>query len=153
MTDLLLYNPKNMIKEDYVSLKTARLLKDKGFRCVTNRYYNAQYDEIGTVSDTFMMDWNDEAYMKKLGMEGAIAIPTLQVTMKWLREVHDIHLSITPFDIEPRVSGRIVRYIPEIYTLPSKGYEMDCVGMNVCNSYEEAANAAILHALKNLIDL
>ena len=106
--------------EDYVSLDIARLLKDKGFRNITNRYYNAQYAQIRTTSDTFMMDWNDEAYMKKLGMEGAIAIPTLQMTMKWLREVHDIHLSITPFDIEPRVSGRIVRYIPEIYTLPSK---------------------------------
>ena len=45
-----------MIKEAYVSFETAKLLKEKGFRAETNRYYNAQFDEIRTVSDTFMMD-------------------------------------------------------------------------------------------------
>ena len=79
-----------MITEDYVSLETAKLLKEKGFDEATNRYYNAQYDQIRTVSDTFMWHWNDEEFMKRVLMEGAIAIPTLQMVVKWVQETFNI---------------------------------------------------------------
>lgn len=81
-----------MVQEQYVSFEVAKLLKEKGFRAITNRYYNAQYDEIRTVSDTFMMDWNDEERMSKVFMPGSIAIPTQQMACAWLRLVHHIHV-------------------------------------------------------------
>ena len=49
-----------MIKEAYCSKEVSILLKEKGFNEATNRHYNAQYDEIRTVSDTFMTYWNSQ---------------------------------------------------------------------------------------------
>jgi len=136
-----------MITEDYVSLETARLLKDKGFRCVTNRYYNAQYDEIRTVSDTFMMDWNDVERMKKLGMAGAISIPTLQMVMKWLRVVKNIQIEISIVGEEDK-NHKVEKWV---YGFRIQTTDIIDRHLATFTSYEEAANAAILYALENLI--
>lgn len=139
-----------MITEDYVSFETAKLLKEKGFDEATNRYYNAQYDQIRTVSDTFMWHWNDEEFMKRVLMEGAIAIPTLQMAMKWLRENFNINpvpyaLSLgwyfEVFDLTQRdITGCALLYQVGI---PSKE--------QVFKSSEEACEAAIKYCLENLI--
>mgnify|MGYP007012560976 CR=1 FL=1 len=138
-----------MIQEDYVSFEVAKLLKDKGFNEATNRYYNAQYDGIRTVSDTFMTYWNNENHMKGLMMEGAIAIPTLQMAMKWLREVHNIHIVIK---IVIRTYGD-TEYYYELYGTKNKSL---CVVCDIYNgeswgSSEEACEAALKYVLENLI--
>jgi hypothetical protein len=132
-----------MITEDYVSLEVAKLLKEKGFNECTNRYYNAQFDEIRTVSDTFMTYWNNEDRMKVLMMEGAIAIPTYQMVMKWLREVYNIVISIFP-TIETDV---IVRedYNYTIYKNRTAIYQ------NCSLTYEQSCEESIKYTLKNLI--
>lgn len=139
-----------MITEDYVSLETAKLLKDKGFRCATNRYYNAQYDEIRTTSDTFMMNWNDAKYMKHLGMEGAVAIPTLQMAAKWLREEHNLSIdntcSIRGFycsvvRIVKDKSGRIID------VEDSADWET-----SYCKTFEEAFDKALKFCLERMLD-
>jgi len=159
-----------MITEDYVSFETAKLLKEKGFDEATNRYYNAQYDQIRTVSDTFMWHWNDEASMKSVLMEGAIAIPTLQMAMKWLREVHNI-LLVVDYEYEYDTTP----YYFKIYRLdengkpervPIKGVSYDkdnnatehIVGYRDWersygdySTYEEACESAIKYCLENLI--
>ena len=84
-----------IMKEAYVSFEVAKLLKEKGFKEVCHRYYNAQFDEIRTVSDTFITDFNDNDFMKRIAMEGAISIPTHQMAMAWLREKKNIEISIT----------------------------------------------------------
>lgn len=132
-----------MIKEDYVSLETARLLKDKGFELVTNRYYNAQYDEIGTVSDTFMMDWNDAKYMKRLGMEGAVAIPTIQMAVKWLRLEHQIFIRPDTDFMCP------MSYFAEIFCYGDNLKTQQDVMTGKYKSPEEALEAAIRHCLEN----
>lgn len=139
-----------MITEDYVSLETARLLKDKGFEFVTNRYYNAQYDEIRTVSDTFMLNWNDAKYMKHLGMEGAVAIPSLQMVVKWLDE-KGLYISAVPFDIMQRASDKIVRFLANVF-VKHPDY-LDNLTIGVFDSRQEATNAAILYVLNSLESL
>ena len=64
-----------MVEEDYVSFETAKLLKEKGFRAVTNRYYNTQFGEARTVSDAFMSDWNDDEYMSSIMMPTTVFAP------------------------------------------------------------------------------
>ena len=68
-----------MITEDYVSPETAKLLKEKGFNWEVHRSY--------LVNDNVFIpgDINDVPLRKD-----AIRIPTLQMAMKWLREVHKI---------------------------------------------------------------
>jgi len=137
-----------MITEDYVSLETARLLKDKGFRCVTNRYYNAQYDEIRTVSDIFMMDWNDVEYMKKLGMEGAVAIPTIQMAVKWLRLEHQIFIRLF---IRPDDTGFLhpMVYFAEAFCYGDNLKTQQDVITGRYKSPEEALETVIRYCLEN----
>ena len=132
-----------MITEDYVSLETAKLLKEKGFDEATNRYYNAQYDQIRTVSDTFMWHWNDEEFMKRVLMEGAIAIPTLQMAMKWLRENYNIHIEVRYFPA-PNIYRYVIIHSP--ITFENIGSHPQYF-----NTYEEACEAAIKYCLENLI--
>ena len=141
-----------MIQEDYVSFEVAKLLKDKGFNEATNRYYNAQYDGIRTVSDTFMTYWNNENHMKELMMEGAIAIPTLQMVCKWLREVHNIFIEIyMPSHSEHEDTIYHGTYSFDIFNLNTKGYVYCTWNEPEFNSYEEAIEAGIKYTLENLI--
>ena len=139
-----------MITEDYVSLETARLLKDKGFEFVTNRYYNAQYDEIRTVSDTFMLNWNDAKYMKHLGMEGAVAIPTLQMVVKCL-DTLGFYISVVPFDIMQKANDKIVRFVAKVYVRHPNYIDESII--DVFDSRQEATNAAILYVLNSIESL
>ena len=134
-----------MITEDYVSFEVAKLLKEKGFNEATNRYYNAQYDEIRTVSDTFMTYWNNEDHMKVLMMEGALAIPTHQMAMKWLRE-KDIECVVIPVwnTIGKQYRSYVLSDLGDKY-----GDNYDSYSDNI--SYEEAVEAALKYSLENLI--
>lgn len=124
-----------MITEDFVSFETAKLLKEKGFdeNCYThyssdgqNVYYNYQ-----TPSD-------------------GINIPTLQMAMKWLREVYKLHCN-SDYDI-------ILGWYCQITNL-TKTVEYDYLEMkhyhpdkdNGFSSPEEACEAAIKYCLENLI--
>ena len=136
------------IEEDYISFETAKLLKEKGFDEATNRYYNAQYDQIRTVSDTFLWHWNNEEFMKRVLMDGAIAIPTLQMTMKWLREVHNIY-----YDVQLLLGDKAEKYGDlqlGVYQLSISGaYKWEC--WLYADTYEELYEKYIKYCLENLI--
>lgn len=99
-----------MITEDYVSFEIAKLLKEKGFDERVLTFYPP----------------------------GDIPRPTLQMAMKWLREVHDIDVSVVPLrshkEYLPRVEGDITSH--------------DAIP---CRKYEEACEVAIKYCLENLI--
>lgn len=138
-----------MIQEDYVSLETAKLLKEKGYdwECQIRRFYP---------KDEFDEECPD-------GVEA----PTLQTVMKWLREVHNIDIDITA-----QVGMlQVKRYVPNIKTYNPKFDEE--LGKNRLNqkshstskplkgeilpvyedfaTYEQACEAAIKYCLENLI--
>lgn len=119
----------DMITEDYVSFETAKLLKENGFDWETHRSY--------LVNDNVFIpgDINDVPQRKD-----AIRIPTLQMAMKWLREVHkiiiELHYSFNHW-----------------YTLISEKQPLGTfvhTSINY-NSYEEACEEAIKYCLYNLI--
>lgn len=125
-----------MITEDYVSFETAKLLKEKGFDWKVHRSY--------LVNDNVFIpgDINDVPLRKD-----AIRIPTLQMAMKWLREVHHCVICITPLTF----------YCGEIVS--KWGYciwaddntEVDEENSPRLETYEEACEAAIKYCLENLI--
>ena len=102
--------------------------------------------------------------MKVLMMEGALAIPTHQMAMKWLREIHNIDI-----DIQAAVGMLGVKvYIPYI----SKYKPLEDAPSKVCQikrgiyykddkgvipalqhfvSYEEAVDVALKYCLENMI--
>lgn len=100
------------IKEDYCSKEIYRLLIEKGFD-----------GEIHTSFDK-------EGYTQ--------ASITLQMAMKWLREIHNLHIIVFNYD------NSAFPYIWYIFAHNrDKPYE--------ANSYEEACEAAIKYCLENLI--
>lgn len=127
-----------MIAEDYVSYEIAKLLKERGFECATLHYY---YDKDG--------DLLFSAYRVGDGRSEFVA-PTLQMAMKWLREVHKIEIWVH-YDIDKATWWGGCNPM----------YEEDEENSNMFQSllgfdypgktYEEACEEAIKYCLENLI--
>ncbi len=123
--------------EDYVSFEIAKLLKEKGFMDgAIIKFFASGYDKNGhilSIRDTELDDYPR---------------PTLQMVMKWLREVHNLHIMVDCIGAE--------NYIPTIqFTRNSKDIEIKSkiskIGGNGFDSHEEACEAAIRYCLENLI--
>lgn len=128
-----------MITEDYVSFETANLLKEKGFNEKTHRCYNlcTKEHELSDIDDIALNNW-------ELADDG-VSAPTLQMTMKWLREVHKLFIDIFPWD-KPN------NFLYNIYKIHDTCLEVvDNEEIFHYNTYEEAAEAVIKHCLENLV--
>ena len=125
-----------MITEDYCDFETAKLLKDKGFDEPCYACYIE--DEIS---------YYDYCSANHELIEEVVAAPTLQMAMKWLREVHsiEVHISLSALNSDgSREYMFDVFFTNERYLEPSKtkaGF----------GCYEEAARAAIKYCLENLM--
>jgi len=121
--------------EDYVSLETAKLLKEKGFDEGCRQYW---YKGNIVFSRSEIRNRELDNYEE----EGWTA-PTLQAATKWLRERYNIH-------IEPRFFP-----MPDIYRYVIIHSPMTIENIDshpqYFNTYEETCEAAIKHCLENLI--
>lgn len=129
-----------MIQEDYVSLETAKLLKDKGFNWKVHRSY--------LVNDNCFAPANVDDLPRR---KDAIRIPTLQMAMKWLREVHSLYVDISFNRFNKTYHFNIVQYYQ--YDNKNKPYieQTFYVLDNMFDSYEKAIESAIKYCLENLI--
>ena len=120
-----------MITEDYISFETAKLLKEKGFDVYVRSYYEKnEYKTKEEFSENnALWNWNISSFR--------YSAPTLQMAMKWLREVYNIDIW---------VEGHNKRYKGNIHS-EQKGYE----SLFYEDSYEDACEAAIKYCLENLI--
>ena len=119
-----------MMAEDYVSFEVAKLLKEKGFDEDIARVVNeeCEIDYLGSFQPSL-------AYLHHTWYR----CPTLQMAMKWLREVYHIFIRI--------IQSHIEYCMCEIYYDKVRCYQFS----ESFNSYEEAVEAAIKYCLKNLI--
>lgn len=111
------------ISEDYCSEELSGMLMEKGYIGATNTYLG-----------------KDDINVEQI---------TIQSAMKWLREVHGIHISITPLSFEDGIFWmyKIIKLwsdnnCSELHRSDSR------VGFN---TYEEVCEAAIKYCLENLI--
>ena len=124
-----------MITEDYVSFETAKLLKEKGFNEMCFKY--ALNGEIYNNGD-FVISHVDDV---------EVGIPTLQTAMKWLREIHNLHIVIDRYYyIIDRVS-----HIVDGYKYSIKIKRINTEYTADFDSYEQACEATIKYCLENLI--
>lgn len=121
-----------MITEDYVSFETAKLLKEKGFneKCYVN------YSSNGSTQH-----FNYQA------PSDGIPCPTLQMAMKWLRDVHHIFIDI---DYDPVAFGS-KPYFSLITNMKTFDYFKGHDFPTERETYEEAADTAIRYCLEKLI--
>ena len=151
-----------MITEDYVSFETAKLLKEKGFDEKCRALYTFWFDEVEGPKEDEAENWNIEPKY--------FSAPTLQMAMKWLREVHNILLVVdyeyecdtTPYYFKIYRLGENGK--PERVIIKGVSYDKDnnatehIVGYRDWErskgdylTYEEACEEAIKYCLKNLI--
>ena len=140
-----------MITEDYVSFETAKLLKEKGFDVYGDGSFGSsikiwmEYSPVGKIKDISTASPSPKAY----------PAPTLQMAMKWLREVYHLFIGC-----EPRLSFTDFYWITaNIYRVRKKSSlyhtedvdDYHCVASCDSHSYEGACEAAIKYCLENLI--
>lgn len=128
-----------MIKEDYCSYEVAKILKEKGFNesCYTC-YVEKEISHYDYSSTNYEL------------IDGVISCPTIQMTMKWLREIHNKHCDIG-YDIDLHWFFQIIDLKETVeYDYPETKY-YHAENETGFNSYEEAVEAALKYVLENLI--
>ena len=127
------------ITEDYVSFDAAKLLKEKGFDSEDCFAFYKKNGEIG-----FLQTFGD---ITDYVSETCVIAPTLQMVLKWLREVHNIFIIIEPHKYD-YINERNSSCIASLWqgdnyyeNITSKDYP----------TYEEACEETIKFSLKNLI--
>jgi hypothetical protein len=149
-----------MSEEQYVGCETAKLLKDRGFKekCV------------------YFYDWDEEDEIYRICSNGEscnearfpsyYSMPTQQMAMQWLREVHHIHVcpeykaffQEKPKKIYHHWCSKIVgidryfkRGINDVDVLDSDYFFFSINARAYHDSYEEACEECIKFALENLV--
>ena len=124
--------------EDYVSFETAKLLKEKGFDEKCRTFYNDKTLKITHI---------DSSISNEKPFNLCVLAPTLQMAMKWLREVHKIDVCVCR-ELDD-YGGCYDGYIAVVY---SNGVYMVTIRDVVKDlSYEEVAELAIKYCLTNII--
>lgn len=135
----------DMITEDYVSFETAKLLKDKGFNVpIYTKIHKEFKDER---PDAFIWRSERKENFNDTRSEGFYSCPTIQMAMKWLREVHHLFIQIE-YECEDC-------FVSDIYSMTDydeygghKHYPPTFVN---CKTYEQACEVAVKHCLEKLI--
>ena len=135
-----------MVKEDYVSFETAKLLKEKGFDEPCECFYDTEHNDISIVNG--WMDTSNSLLEEREFL--CYSAPTLQMATKWLRENHNLYVTSVPNGI-----GEYVFY-PWVYKKFEWGWNVLESSLNgfqntEFSSPEEACEAAIKYCLENLI--
>ena len=118
-----------MISENYVSSKIAELLREKGFNEECREYYD------------------DNGNFKHFRVTIA---PTYQIVLKWLREVHNLHIDIFIGIAEDDSYTYWTYFITDLkgnMIVNAYGEDIDFKGEN----YEQTIESAIKNCLTNLI--
>ena len=120
------------IAEDYVSFEIAKLLKEKGFDNISLIMYKENGEMC--INPKSVVSWRLKYWYPCL---------TLQMAMKWLREIYQIDIQIFR-----HIRGKRITFYARIEQNTHLEHQDKC---NIYQSYEQAAEAAIKYCLENLI--
>ena len=134
------------ITEDYCSYEVAQLLKEKGFdEPTTGTYY-----KDGAFEHLSLNKWNSKFIMP-------ISAPTIQMAMKWLREMHKLVITVSIGNENNKGNtdySNPDRWFYFFDITNAKGVVIDTEYDPLSNefpTYEQAAEAGIKYCLDNLI--
>lgn len=129
--------------EEFVTLETAKLLKEKGFKEDVFTFYEVDCVE----GDMILSETYDESenFNEK---NDCLSAPTQSLAQKWLRETKNIHICVyncaCGYGYEISKADNGTHITSSVYEGPNDGGEWD--------TYEEALEAGILEALKLIYD-
>ena len=125
--------------EEFVTLETAKLLKEKGFKEDVFTFYEVDCVE----GDMILSETYDESenFNEK---NDCLSAPTQSLAQKWLRETKNIHICVyncaCGYGYEISKADNGTHMASSVYKGTNDGEEWD--------SYEEALEAGIQEALK-----
>lgn len=90
------------MEETLVSFETAKLLKEKGFNDTIGLISGKHYYNYKGELDGDCLDQIKYRMLPYSEIYDSISAPTLSLAQKWLREVYDCYIVITP---EPYIEG------------------------------------------------
>lgn len=126
-----------MVTEDYCSVEIAKLLNEKNFPV-----WEYHKGAIGIFNGIAVSNITKELIEEKM----LSCIPH-SVVMKWLRETHNLHITIKPY-----ITTEGIMFVFEIYNLEKDRFRFTLLEKKAgFEKSEEAVNAAIKHCLINLI--
>lgn len=135
------------IKEDYVSVEIAKLLKEKGFIGEVRKYYLIHEDGFAE-----LFDKKDEFPSPE---DVWIPAPTLNVACKWIRKKYNIHIGTKPWNLlnpEPGIWYKTKTTATIYKTRDSSLFGDKLIEREFCEeSPEQAIEAGLLYILENLI--
>ncbi len=154
------------MKEELVTKETAVLAKEKGFNWDTTHYYRNEklitnFDDSGCNesvyyfdADSFYENWNDGRVINdsnnscwgctKSSYADVYSAPTQSLLAKWLREVHNIHVTSNYIYTTKIYSGLVRSY--------NKGYRVNTVGFGKNYTYEQALEEGLKLALNYYVE-
>lgn len=136
-----------MTTEDYVSYETAKLLKEKGFDWEESPFYSKQDRDEWRQNNSYTIP--NTSYDPDLPFDSetiTLIVPhvSLQMAMKWLREVKHIPIEILwHYDGNSDVEEWYFVHHAELRILPND--------IEYYETYEQACEAAIKYCLEKLI--
>ena len=131
-----------ILREDYVSFETAKLLKEKGF----DVYGDGSFGSETEIHREYSPSGKIKALYSSKPHKDGYPAPTHQMALKWLREVHNIDVCVCR---ELNEYGECLNgYIATIY---KGGIYKDTTNIAEDSTYEEATEYAIKYCLINLI--
>lgn len=140
-----------MVQEQYVSFEVAKLLWEKGFNSdeCTALYDggdNNKFVRDGSIYDNGAEDYLEYMWGDEWSRFPYYLAPTQAMVMKWLREIHMLHIAIL-WDCGAYIGKNSFCYhIDRMDNYEDKGYNK--IGFD---SYEEACESAIKYSLEKLI--
>ena len=129
------------MEERIVNFKIAKIAKSNGFQ----EYCTHLYDEKGVLGINFHSE--SRTYKNSREDTWNTAAPTQSLLQKWLREVHNIDISVTPnvnVHVEYYYFATIITLAPNKLSLLEENLEPSYF------SYEEALEAGLWKALKSI---
>lgn len=144
------------MQEQLISFQTAKLAKEKGFEEYCFSYYDLKgnkkdnYLENGSSTDVeFRVDLEDLLDNFNRGIPNTYSAPTQSLLQKWLREVHQIDITvITDWKYGIRTYRIGFSYVSNNKVEVWFSTEENKVSYIDYNTYEEALEAGLQEVLK-----
>ena len=143
-----------MIEEDYVSVETARLLKEKGFdgECMSMYLTPKPHSGMGNPNEAKIAPHGRDSHYYD-GYLYQCEAPTLQMVRKWLREKHHLHIEVRITNHSMSDMVNIIKYYWVMCDTETGRWcdESTVYDIKPFDKSEEAEEDAIRIALKNWI--
>jgi hypothetical protein len=145
-----------MRQEAYCSFEVSKLLKEKGFPQEYDIYHSMVYNEEDYEDEYEIQRMITITKLVKAGTLSSYPIgvpepkcycPTHQMAMQWLRDEHDILITVLPDKIHDTIA-----LFWNVYIVTEKEYKWIFAGGGVNMTYEELIEEALLYVLKTLIN-